>query len=103
MTTINSDQFGGICEGVWRDRAELVTGRGVLSGEVALLRAVYWRLCKAGVNAESYGSEQTIPAYQLVLGRILEQSALPHFDGVPFLNDLLERYQNEVAAQVPVS
>jgi hypothetical protein len=99
MATINSGQFGEICEGVWRDRAGVVTGRGVLSGEAALVRAVYWRLCKSGVmpaGAERYASEQTILAYESGVGRILEQNANPPFDGAPALKDLIERYQNEI-------
>jgi len=37
--TINSAQFQEICNGVWRDRAVLLKGRGFLSGEAALMRA----------------------------------------------------------------
>ena len=100
MTTINSEQFGEICNGVWRDRAALLRGRGVLSGEATLVRAVFWRLCKAGINptgcAESSGSQPTILAYQLVVGRMLEVNARPAFDGAPILKELVERYQNEV-------
>jgi hypothetical protein len=100
MTTINSAQFGEICNGVWRDRAAVLRGRGLLSGEATLVRAVFWRLCKAGVKptrgAESYGSKPTILAYQLVVGRMLEVNARPAFDGAPILKALVERYQNEV-------
>jgi hypothetical protein len=100
MTKINSEQFGEICNGVWRDRASVLGGRGLLSGEATLLRAVFWRLCKAGVNstgnAESYSSQPTILAYQVVVGRMLEVNARPAFDGTPILKELLDRYQNEV-------
>jgi hypothetical protein len=100
MTTINSGQFREICNGVWRDRAAVLTGRGLLSGEATLVRAVFWRLCKAGVkptgSAENYGSKPTILAYQLVVGRMLEVNARPPFDGAPILKELVERYQNEV-------
>ncbi len=99
MATINSDQFSDICAGVWRDRTAVLAGRGFLSGEAALMRAVYWRLCKGGVITssvpENYASGQTILTYQTVVGCVLELNARPHFDGAPFLNDLLERYQNE--------
>lgn len=71
-----------------------------MSGEAALVRAVFWRLCKAGVEptscGESYGSKPTILAYQLVVGRMLAVNARPAFDGVPILKELVERYQNEV-------
>lgn len=100
MTTINSGQFGEICNGVWSDRAAVLRGRGALSGEATLVRAVFWRLCKAGVMptgcAESYGSKPTVLAYQSEVGRMLEVNARPAFDGAPILNELVERYQNEV-------
>lgn len=100
ITTINSGQFGEICNGVWSDRAAVLGGRDLLSGEAALVRAVFWRLCKAGVmparGAESYGSQPTILAYQLVVGRMLEVNARPPFDGAPILKELVERYQNDV-------
>ena len=100
MTTINSQQFGEICNGVWRDRAAVLRGRGLLSGEAALLRAVFWRLCKSGVkpagNAENYSSKPTLDSYQSVVGCMLELSARPLFDGEPILKELVENYQNEV-------
>jgi hypothetical protein len=100
MTTINSDRFGEICNGVWSDRAAVLRGRGLLSGEAALVRAVYWRLCNAGVqptsSAESYGSKPTILAYLLAVSRMLELNARPAFEGAPILKELVERYQNEV-------
>jgi len=103
MTTIDAEQFGEICNGVWRDRAAVLKGRGLLSGEGALVRAVFWRLCKAGVKptgcAESYGSKPTILAYQLVVGRMLEVNARPAFDSAPILKELVERYQNEVESR----
>jgi hypothetical protein len=100
MTTINSDQFGEICDGVWRDRAAVLRGSGLLSGEAALVRAVFWRLCKAGVKpaggAENYGAKPTILSYQLVVSGMLAQGARPPFDGAPILKELVDRYQNEV-------
>lgn len=101
MATINSEQFETICSEVWRDRTAVVSGRGFLSGEAALMRAVYWRLCKVGVkplgSADNYNSMQGILAYQLGVGCLLELNSRPTFDGTPFLNALIERYQNEVA------
>ena len=102
MSTINSNQFEEICNKVWNERVVVLRGRGHVSGETALMRAVFWRLCKAGVRttgcAESGGSEPTILAYQTVVGRMLERSARPTFDGVPILKELLERYQKEAGA-----
>lgn len=100
MTTINSDQFGEICNGVWRDRAAVLRGSGLLSGEATLVRAVFWRLCKAGVrpvgSADNYGSKPTILSYQLVVSGMLSKSARPTFDCAPILKELVDRYQNEV-------
>lgn len=48
MSTANSENLRQICNDVWRDRAGILADCGALSGETALLRAVYWRLCKAG-------------------------------------------------------
>lgn len=102
MSTINSNQFEEICNKVWNERAVVLRGRGRVSGETALVRAVFWRLCKAGVRttgcAESYGSEPTMLAYQSVVGRMLEVSARPTFDGMPMLQHLVDRYQNETGA-----
>ena len=48
MNTINAEKIKQICDGVWHDRDSILKGRGVLSGEDALVCAAYWRLCKAG-------------------------------------------------------
>jgi hypothetical protein len=101
MTTINSEQFGEICNAVWRDRAAILRGRGILSGEATLVRAVFWRLCKAGVKtkgcAENDSSPPAILGYQLVVGRMLEANGRPAFDSAPILNELVERYADEAA------
>lgn len=102
MATINSEQFGEICNGVWRDREAVLGGRGSLSGEATLVRAVFWRLCKAGINPK--GSVDCDPpkpqmlAYQLVVGRMLAANGRPAFDGAPMLNALVERYSNEAGS-----
>ena len=100
MNTINSEQFGEICNGVWRDRAAVLRGRGLLSGEATLVRAVFWRLCKAGIKtkgcADNDASKPAILAYQLVVGRMLEANGRPAFDCAPILKELLQRYQNEI-------
>jgi len=100
MATINSEQFGEICNAVWRDRAAILRGRGILSGEATLVRAVFWRLCKAGVKtkgcAENDSSKPAALGYQLVVGRMLAANGRPTFDSVPILKDLTDRYTNEV-------
>jgi len=48
MHTIDAETFGQICDEVWRDRASILSRRGSLSDEAALVRAVYWRISKAG-------------------------------------------------------
>jgi hypothetical protein len=100
ITTINLEQFEKICDRVWNDRAAVISGRGRLSGEASLVRAVFWRLCNAGIKtngcAEHDDSKPAILAYQLVVGRMLEVNARPPFDCTPILKRLIERYQNEV-------
>ena len=98
--TINSEQFEEICNGVWRDRARLLTDRGFLSGEAALMRAVYWRLSKAGIrpirSGENYGSSRTAPSYELGVSCMLEVHGRPRFDGTQYLNVLMQGYNNEL-------
>jgi hypothetical protein len=98
--TINSEQFQEICNGVWRDRARLLSGRGFLSGEAALMRAVYWRLSKAGIRPiltpENYGSPHTASSYELGVSCLLEVNGGAHFDGMQYLNELVQRYTNEL-------
>jgi hypothetical protein len=100
MTTMNSAQFGEVCDGVWRDREAILRGQGNLSGEATLVRAVFWRLCKAGIKtkgcADSDSSKPPFDAYQLVVGRMLQLSGRPAFDSAPIMTDLVTRYQNEV-------
>lgn len=95
MSTINSEEFGRICDSVWRDRAAILSGRGILSVEAALLRAVYWRLCKAGVaqgqSLEDFGEEQLLLVYQRLVGSMLKQNAHPPFDGASHLKELVGR------------
>lgn len=104
MTTINSEQFGEICNAVWRDRAAVLRGRGSLSGEATLVRAVFWRLCKAGLKskgcAENDSSKPELLAYQWVVGRMLDASGRPAFDSEPILKYLVERYQSEAGSSV---
>jgi hypothetical protein len=84
---------------VWRDRASILRGQGNLSGEATLVRAVFWRLCKAGIQtkgcADTDGSTIPLVAYQLAVGRMLELSGRPAFDSAPIMTDLVTRYQNE--------
>jgi hypothetical protein len=104
--TISSKQFRKICDGVWTDRAAVLRDRGVLAGDAALVRAVFWRLCKAGVQpdraAENYDTKPTILAYQLVVSRMLEVNAWPAFEAAPILRELVAQYQGEAASQKAV-
>jgi hypothetical protein len=100
MSTISSEQFGELCNAVWRDRVAILKGQGNLSGEATLVRAVFWRLCKAGIKtkgcADSDSSKPPFDAYQIVVGRMLEVSGRPAFDSAPIMTDLVTRYKNEV-------
>ena len=102
MTTINSAQFGEICNAVWGDRAAIIRGRGSLSGEASLLRAVFWRLCKTGIKTRGCAGSDSAPsaivAYQLMVVRMLEANGRPAFDCSPILKQLVERYTNEVGS-----
>lgn len=99
MGTITSEQFQDICSGVWNDRNAVLSGRGFLTGEAALIRAVYWRLCKDGVfnksSLDNDTSSQSVLTYEAVVACVLEMNAKPHFDGAPFLEELRDRYQIE--------
>jgi hypothetical protein len=72
-----------------------------LSGEDTLVRAVFWRLCKAGIKTNGWsehdGSKPAPRDYQLVVGQMLEMNGRPAFDCAPILKELAERYQNEGA------
>lgn len=107
MATLDANQFREICDRVWTERAMVLQGRGQLSGEATLIRAVFWRLCKAGIKSQSCagndGSNSPIIAYQLVVNMMLKSGARPAFDGGPILNELIERYQNEVGPQPAAS
>jgi len=102
VTTIDAKQFEEICERVWSDRATVLKGSGELSGDATLVRAVFWRLCKAGIKAKGCvytdGSTSPLLAYRLVVVRMLNRSGHPAFDSAPILNELVERYQNEVGS-----
>ena len=74
MSIIASTKIKQICDGVWRDRASILTARGVMSAESALARAVYWRLCKVG-----------------------HKSAESMEDCAPFLRELAQQYRDEAA------
>ena len=99
MTTIDSERFAEICSKVWLDRSAVLLGRGLLSGEVALVRAVYWRLRNSTAlpasSIENYGSPQTVSAYQLGVGRLLEIDGNPNFNCSQFIEELLHRYEYE--------
>ena len=71
MKATNSEKCKQVCLEVWRDRANILTGRGDLSGEAALVRAVYWRLCKTGDEPEQ------------------------SFADTPLLQELVQQYRNE--------
>ncbi len=100
MNMMNSEKLKQVCDGVWRDRAAILTGRGNLRGEAALIRAVYWRLRKAGgapggEEIEACDAEKMLLIYQRLVGNTLTGYAPPHFDSAPVLNELVMRYMSE--------
>ena len=96
---MNSEKFEEICDGVWRDRADILTGRDNLRGETALVRAVYWRLCKAGgapgKSIDLCEPDQMLLIYQRLVGSALTGYAHPQFDSAPFLKKLVRQYMYE--------
>lgn len=99
MNAMNSEKFEQICDGVWRDRADILTGRDNLRGEAALVRAVYWRLCKAGgapgKHVDVCDAGQMLLIYQRLVGGVLTEYAHPQFDSAPFLKKLVRQYMYE--------
>ena len=61
------------------------------------MRAVYWRIRNSADlpsnSIENYSSPQTLSAYRLEVDRLLETNGHPAFDCVPFLEELLSRYE----------
>ncbi|MDT4955099.1 MAG: hypothetical protein QOH63_3134 [Acidobacteriota bacterium] len=100
MGAMNSEKFEKICDGVWRDRAAILTGCDNLRGEAALMRAVYWRLCNAGgtpgKDIVDSDPEHMLLIYQRLVGGTLTQCSRPRFDSAPFLKELVRRYMLEV-------
>lgn len=93
MSTIDSEKFERICDGVWRDRDAILSGRGSLSDETAMLRAVYWRLCNAGIgqgqSMEDCDEKQMLLVYQRLVGSLMTENAHPLFDGASHLKETL--------------
>lgn len=97
---MNVEKFERICDDVWRDRADIMMGRGNLRGEAALVRAVYWRLCKTG-GTPGKEIEACDPGHMLLIYKRLVSGTLteyphPYFDSPPFLKELVRRYMYEV-------
>ena len=98
---MNSEKFEQICDGVWRDRADILTGRDNLRGEAALVRAVYWRLCKAGgapgKSIDLCEPDHLLLIYQRLVGNVITQCAHPQFDSALFLKKLVRQYMYEAS------
>ena len=98
-STINATQFEEICGHVWNDRESLLRGKDKLTGEATLVRAVFWRLCKAGIKTkgcvDADGTKPALLGYQLIVLEMLKTSSRPHFDGTPMLDALIDRYRSE--------
>jgi len=63
------------------------------------VRAVYWRLRNLAAlpanSTENYGSPQTVSAYQMEMGRLLEIDGRPNFNCSQFIDELLHRYESD--------
>ena len=64
------------------------------------MRAVYWRLSKAGItpvlSAENYGFPRKACSYELGVSCMLEVHGRPRFDGTQYLDVLVQRYKKEL-------
>jgi len=67
------DKYRQVCAEVWRDRVNILTGCGDLSGEDVLVRAVYWRLCKTG-DEPQYQSLADIPSLKELLRQYRDET-----------------------------
>jgi hypothetical protein len=107
MNRLASDKFTRVCHGVWADRDTILSRRGGLSGEAALIRAVYWRLCKSWggsfPSADGAGVGHMLLDYQRLVCLLLTKHVGAHYDGSPFLNELVRQYREEArrAAEGP--
>jgi len=75
MSTISAEGFKQICDGVWNDRAAILFRRGELSGEDALVQALYWRLRKAGDEPE-WSLNYYAPLLRKLLGQYRDEARL---------------------------
>ncbi|HEY0406461.1 MAG TPA: hypothetical protein VGC89_12090 [Pyrinomonadaceae bacterium] len=73
MSAVKAETLRQICDGVWRDRAGILFWRGILSGEDALRRAVYWRLCKTGAEPDE-NSKGYAPALQQLVEQYRDEA-----------------------------
>ncbi len=80
INALTLEKMRRICDGVWRDRALILERRGAMSGEDALVGAMYWRLCKAGRK----------PGESLA-------------DCAPFMRELVSQYRAEAGLHVAQS
>jgi hypothetical protein len=99
MNQLASEKFTRVCDGVWTSRDAILSCRGSLSGEAALMRAVYWRLCKAwgGAFPAADGADKghMLLEYQRLVCILLTKHVGTHYDGSPLLNDLVRQYREE--------
>jgi hypothetical protein len=76
MSNVQAETLRRICDDVWRERAGILADCGVLNGETALLRAVYWRLCKLGGEPDQQRVTDTPPLKEL-LRQYRDETAKP--------------------------
>ena len=73
MSTMDLEKCRKVCKEVWLDRANILGGDGHVNGETALVRAVYWRLCKTGDQPDQ------------------------NMGDLPLLKELVQQYRDELA------
>jgi len=93
--SINEQEFQQLCEGVERDSTAILRDRGGLTGDLALQRELFTRLChRLEINTESsqvtdlLGSE---PGYSFAIMQTLEENMHPDFIYIDTLGTFLLR------------
>lgn len=99
MNRLASEKFTRVCGGVWNDRDTILSRRGCLSGEAALMRAVYWRLCKSWGGSfpamDGADNGHVLLKYERLVCILLTRHVGTHYDGSTLLSELVRQYRKE--------
>jgi hypothetical protein len=92
---INEHEFRQLCEGVECDAATILCGRGLLTGDLAMLRELFTRLCnRLMINTESPQVTDLLESeagYSFAIVQTLEENMHPDFLYIDTLGPFLKR------------